>query len=160
MIKLESSELATSSILLCRASKYETDSVRHLQKTDEGISLSFGTSLFAGAMYDVGAMVWNLLRDRSAYVIPVPIEQFSLSGIYFPPSNTICQLFGKGEVFHARTMVPVGQKRVHGIDPLGMLGNLCNIDHLYTTMSLSEIEAGFDKLKKDAVNIRILDLPI
>lgn len=152
-IQLECSELATSSILLFRASKFEKDSVLHFEKIGEGTSLSFGTSLFAGAMYDIGAMVWNLLRGRNGYAIYVPIEQVNISGMYFPPSNTTCQLFGRGEIFHARTMVPVGQKQVHGIDPLGRLNGLCSIEHLYTTMSLPEIAEAFDNLRKEAINI-------
>ena len=141
-IQMECSKVATNSVLLSRASPRDSDS--------KAMSLSFGTSLFAGIMNDNTATVWYLVRNQKTtfYMIPVPIDQIESSCFYVPRANTICQLFSQGETFHARTKVPEGQNNIHGVQAGP---GSTELDHLYIKMNLSEITAQFEKFKKSAL---------
>jgi hypothetical protein len=87
---------------LYRGSKFKADSVID---NDAPYSLSYATGIFAGCVYDSGAASFHHMRSskKDAYAIPLPFSQISESVFYIPPTNTICQLYGGGEFFHART---------------------------------------------------------
>ena len=150
VIQMECSKVATNSILLCRASLRESDSPIYENKPCETMSLSFGTSLFAGVIHDITATVWHLARNQKTtfYMIHIPIEQIDSSCIYFPHANTICQLFSQGESFHSRTKVPEGQKKIYGVQAGP---GSTDIDHLYIKMNLSEITEQFAKFKNSTL---------
>lgn len=100
---LECSKEAQHSFILYRGSDFKDDSVKTI---DDNIaySLSYGTSLFAGCVYDGGATAFHFMRKKpNAYATLVPYNQLNRSPFYIPPTNTICQLFGFGESFHGRT---------------------------------------------------------
>lgn len=101
-VQLDCSKIAETSFLLYRGSKLDTDSV---SRGGIPYSLSYGTSVFAGCLFDGGATAYHYLRNREndAYAIPVPFDQLNDSPFYIPPTHTIAQLFGKGETFHCRT---------------------------------------------------------
>lgn len=143
VIQAECSEVAKTSIFLCRASLRDMDSPIYVSRYSDTVSLSFGTSLFAGIMHDLTATVWYLrLQKKNFYMIRVPVEELNSSCFYFPKANTICQLFSQGETFHARTLIPEGQNKMHGV--MGGPGS-SDICHLYTKMSPSEIKNLFNK---------------
>ena len=100
--QLECSLLAQTHILLYRGAKLSEDDVI---RNNSIYSLSFGTSLFAGIFYDGAATAFHFIRNDNcdAYCIPILYKKIEQSCFYIPQDNTICQLFGKGEVFHART---------------------------------------------------------
>ncbi len=81
-------------------------------------------------------------------MIHVPIDQIYSSCIYFPGANTICQLFSRGETFHARTRVPKGQNKIHGVQAGP---GSTEIDHLYSKMNLAELTEQFEKFKNSAL---------
>jgi hypothetical protein len=117
------------------------------QKKIEPYSISFGTSLFAGAMFDGGACAYNylvglagpmamgkkerttgylLLIDKKAY-----IENQNNNLFFIPPLAPIAGIFQLGEYFHARSKAAtllkkgweqgVGGLSVSGIqDPTGI----------------------------------------
>lgn len=67
-------------------------------------SLSFGTSLLAGSCNDWNACVLYYANFNTTYAIPVPFDKIEESPFHIPHQHPIPQLFGYGEVFHARTI--------------------------------------------------------
>lgn len=144
----ECSEPARHSIFLCRGGSAINDSPKDRKKTDEAFSLSYGTGLLSGVMFDEGATPWQIMRNTGlGYFITIPIESVLSSGIYFPRSNAICQFYGRGETFHARSMVPKSLGNAQKINGLGM--SIISTDHLITDLCLEEIDRNFRQLKKE-----------
>lgn len=98
-VKLEMS-LKDNYRILYRGSDYKIDNVYDLKNTNKIYSLSYGTSLFAGCMFDGGATAYHYMRKRKnayALIIPENCEIFHL------PEAGLSQIYGKGEIFHVRT---------------------------------------------------------
>ena len=106
-IALDCSKIARESLFLYRGSNLEKDSVLR----DGSIhSLSFGTGLFSGCIFDIGATpFWYMKPQRyskeknNAYVIPVLFKELKDSPFDIPQTNIIVQMCGCGDMFHART---------------------------------------------------------
>lgn len=52
VVNMECSEDALTNVFLFRGSRFEKDKPYNLEKQEDPLSLSFGTSLFAGVVYD------------------------------------------------------------------------------------------------------------
>lgn len=70
-------------------------------------SLSYGTSLFAGALNDATATVfyYTIAKGRDTYALIIPHEEYKDTPFYIPSTNAICQLAASGEFWHARSKV-------------------------------------------------------
>jgi hypothetical protein len=104
-IALECSKIAEKSFLLYRGSNFKEDSVVEGGEGDWTKSLSYGSSLFAGVIFDGGATAFHYIRNEknNGYVVSVPFDQLNRSPFFIPPTNFISQLFAHGEMFHGRT---------------------------------------------------------
>lgn len=103
-ISLDCSEIARHSFILYRGAIFERDLLYYGIPEGASYSLSYGTSLFAGCVYDGGATAfYHMRKNLDGYVIPIPFAQSSGSLFNIPPNNTITQLFGEGENFRVKT---------------------------------------------------------
>ncbi len=151
---LECSQEAQRSFVLYRGSDFQDDSVTALSNDSTAYSLSYGTGLFAGCVYDGGATSFYYMRKKKdAYAILVPYDQMNQSPFYIPPTNTLCQLFGDGESFHGRTkawklfnMAQIaGINCGRGTDPRPLV---------QSDLSKSEITQQFQEYKKKAIQLK------
>lgn len=102
-IALECSTIAQSAFILYRGSNFNVDTPYDLAHPHVPYSLSYGTGLFSGAIYDGGANPFFYMRRGDGHAMAVPIEDMHRSIFHIPPTSTICQLIARGESFHART---------------------------------------------------------
>ena len=102
-VALECSKVAEKCLLVYRGGNLEQDLPWQFGKP---YSLSYGTSLFAGALYDGGATAFRFMRDkrREAYAIPIPFEELD-SVVHIPKGSIVEQLSSSGEWFHARSKI-------------------------------------------------------
>lgn len=107
------SETAASSFFIYRGASLEDDGCTKIMRQNKEVkrlfySLSYGTSLFAGAIYDGGATAFHYMRKKnnSAYAIAVSFAELKNSIFHIPAQNAVAQMFGYGESFHARTKLP------------------------------------------------------
>ncbi len=108
-------ECLASSFLLYRGGNLSIDTIKHDDEI-QPVSLSFGSSLFAGCFNDIGACVFSYIRggDRDGYIISIP-NGTDKHPFYIPEKSVLSQLFSKGEYFHARSQVyPESGKRFNG----------------------------------------------
>lgn len=111
-ILLECSTEAANGIVLYRGSQFEKDDLSR-QCLSSGItytnSLSYGTGLYAGALYDGGATAFHYMRQNhlDAQALIVPFKKIHSSKTVFHVFNVhpLIQLMSEGEIFHARTKV-------------------------------------------------------
>lgn len=132
-LALECSELAQRNILLFRGACYLSDKP-FSENQRCPYSLSFGTSLFAGALYDGGATSFHYMRGfhsakprsakpglgrrqhNDAFCLLLPlVEAGPASAFYYPLSSALCQMYGEGEVFHGRTKAWRGATGLPGV---------------------------------------------
>lgn len=119
-------------------------------------SLSYGSSLFAGSVFDAEASAfYNIRKCQKGYALEIPYDQLNTSPFYIPPTHTLAQLFGHGEVFHARTKVWKDHS-VMSIDGINMFGrNRYQRDHLQSGLTRKELVLQFKKYKAKAVLLNI-----
>lgn len=118
-VAAECSRLAHNHFLLYRGGDLINDKIR--LPSGEPHSLSFGTSPFAGGVYDAGAAAFHFMRikDRNAFIVPIPFTQAEKGLYYFPRSHAVCQLTSKGLFFHVRSKAPAGlepSRKIYGIE--------------------------------------------
>lgn len=103
-IAFECSKIAVHSLFLYRGSDFQKDSASSLPEQDKPYSLSYGSSLFAGCLYDGGATAFHYMRnEKNAYAVPLAFHQLDDSPFFVPTTHPVAQLSGDGEIFHART---------------------------------------------------------
>lgn len=117
-IALECSHVAQNSFLLYRGGKIVKD--KPFTDKQEPYSISLGTSLYAGSIYDQGATAAHFMREnmRDAFAISVPFKQVENGIFQIPRAHAICQITAKGEFFHGRSKTPAGlnpEDKVYGI---------------------------------------------
>lgn len=165
-IALECSQLAHHSLFLYRGGHFQKDSAYCLTDRNIPYSVSLGTSLFAGCVHDGGATAFHFMRDKEiylkifkqdkeneAYAIPIPFDQVKNSVFYIPPKNTVAQLFGDGEIFHARTKAwkDFDLKKLKGMN---MGANGYKRDHLTSHLNQEEHISQFQYYKNQAVQLK------
>jgi hypothetical protein len=162
-ISLECSNLAQGNWILYRGSKLNNDSPLEYSSNGEVSfvqSLSFGTSLFAGSMYDPGAAAFHYMRNRDndAIAILVPKPEASSSPFAIPSTHPISQIFGNGERWHARTKAPtigVNSEVLVGCKSGRKLGKIEKIEkHFLWDVTPREFEDSFNRYRSD----RLLDM--
>lgn len=129
-VAMECSELALKNIFLFRGSRVKQDHPYCLDNKQNPYSLSFGTSLFAGVVYDGGATAFHYMRqdDNAAFAVRVPINELVDAPFFVPLTSTVCQLFGHGEIFHSRSKVWKGVNQ----KPTGLQMGESRWEHLKT----------------------------
>lgn len=164
-IALECSDMAKNHLILYRGSVIAHDS---FVRTDGKIhSLSYGTGLFAGAMYDGDACAFYHMRkekaviyrdrclqevDQDAFAVLVPRVNYKASPFFIPTTHPLCQLLGTGEFFHARTkayvknMAPETIVRCNG----AAMGKISEIpDQLKMDVTIDELVVIFQKIMRE-----------
>ena len=153
-IALDCSKIAQHSLFLYRGADFQKDSTSCWNDKDTPYSLSYGSSLFAGCLYDGGATAFHYMRNgQNAYAIPVPFNQLNDSPFFVPTTHTIAQLFGDGEIFHARTKAwkDFDVKKIGGMN---MGANSHARDHLQSNLSKEEISTQFKAYKDKAFQLK------
>lgn len=93
-------ELPNDKRIIYRGSNYDDDNVYCLYNESKCYSLSYGTSLFAGCMFDGGATAYHYMRkQKNAYALIISKD----NPLFHLPPPGLDQLYGKGEIFHVRT---------------------------------------------------------
>lgn len=151
-LRADCSKKAQTAINLFRAAKIEND---HVYVTNDWVkSLSFGIGLFSGCVWDPGACCFRYLhKNRTGYIISITLDELKskCNIFYIPPTNSIAQLLGERESFHARTMAWKGAD-LKTID----MGNVCAPgghvrEHLESQIPENELEHIFNNHKKKAI---------
>jgi len=85
-----------------------------LYDVSEPFSLSFGNSLFAGYINDVGACAYNYLVRNSGYVLFINkfdyVDNYCSNLFFISSLATETAIFGGGEAFHSRSKAAVKEK--------------------------------------------------
>lgn len=154
-VALECSKIAQESFLLYRGANLAKDEPYCSDDHNNAYSLSYGSSLFAGILYDAGASAFRYARSEdNAYVIPVPFNKLNLSPFFIPTTNTLCQLSGYGESFHSRTKAwkNFDVKNVKGIK--GGFGADKYGDNLKSERSRENLISEFHAFKAKAIMLK------
>lgn len=149
-VALECSKAAKHTFFIYRGSNFKVDSPK-----SGFFSLSYGSSLFAGCVFDGGATPFHFMRQPNldAYAVPVPFDQLHTSPFYIPPTNAIAQLFGYGEYFHARTKGADGNPPLMGFNAM-FLDNNAKTDHLKSSMKRKELDVQFSRYKRECIQLK------
>ena len=156
-LKLDCSDLARKNFFLYRGGNFKDDSVTKEDpktKAKTPFSLSYGTGLFAGCLFDPAATAFHYMKaSENAYAIAVPFSEYSTSPFYIPPTNTVVQLSSSGETFHARTKVWKGYVPYLSIP--GVLQRSKDANSLLSSaLSQDELIKRFNACKSRAINLR------
>ncbi|MGB7129014.1 MAG: hypothetical protein WBD50_08020 [Candidatus Rhabdochlamydia sp.] len=153
-IRLECSDTAKYFLFLYRGGNFQKDFISHYDKKIP-YSRSYGTSLFAGCVYDVGATAFHYMRNQpNGYAIPVPFDQLNTSVFYIPPLHTVAQLFGKGDFFHARTKVWQGFNPHQELRGVMASGKKNQRECLKSDLSKDDLTTLFQKYKSTAIQLK------
>lgn len=154
-IALECSQIAQHSLFLYRGANFKEDSTFCWSDPDKPYSLSYGSSLFAGCVHDGEATAFFYMRNQrnNAYAIPVSFDQLNDSPFFVPTTHSVVQLFGKGEIFHARTKAwkDFDVKKIGG-RIIGTNGH--KRDHLKSNLSKEELNTQFKTCKNKAIQLK------
>lgn len=159
-LALDCSRIAEQSTFLYRGSDFQKDAPfkNHSSSDMRPFSLSYGSSVFAGCLYDAGATAFTYLRkETNAHAIFVPFDQLNDSPFYIPTTNTVAQLFGKGETFHGRTKT-WKDFDVEKMEGMYELSSEETLDHLKSNLSKEEFLKQFQEYKSKAIQLKIVDL--
>ncbi len=125
-------------------------------------SLSYGVSLFAGLLFDIGAcayfymtetgVIFSKMLVNDGYCIFVPFDQINKCTFYIPPLILTEPMYGEGEIFHARTK-STGESGVHKVR-LGFKKTSSKYKDLDLTMSCppTNVIHEFDWYKSTAIS--------
>lgn len=155
-IALECSKKAKNSFILYRGSIAQND---HLVNsiTGNAYSLSYGTGLFAGAMFDPGATAFRYMRGKNnAFALLIPKSMQKDSPFCIPKTHPLCQFLGGGELFHARTKAwtkNIAEDASAGCSSAGM-GSVKNLpDEFKADVTKEKLEESFGEYMKTAISL-------
>jgi hypothetical protein len=154
-VTLDCSKIAQRAFLIYRGADFQKDSGYCWDDQNKPYSLSYGSSLFAGCIFDGGATSFRYMRNgQNAYAIPVPFDQAQNSPFFVPTTHTVAQLFGNGEVFHARSKAWNGYDltQLKGVDSLGK--HRSQRDHLASHLSREELITQVGQYKNQALQLK------
>lgn len=157
-ITIECSQISQRSVLLYRGANFSQDNCKS-KLTHAPYSLSYGTGLFAGYLYESnygvnGAMAFDYMHKDSndAYVSTVSVDDFHTSPVYVPGTNTYCQFAGYGEIFHARSK---GWKSFDIQKMRGFQQGEIRRNHLISSLTEKELTTKFDQIKKNSILLKL-----
>jgi hypothetical protein len=159
VLDLDCSKIAQTCLFLYRGSDYEKDKIFSEKNSNIPYSISYGTSLFAGSVYDPGASVFCYARtEENTHAIPIPLASLKSPKMPFhvPATNAICQLTGHGEHFHGRSKVwrDCDMKIILGIWGLADIISQSNRNYLKSDLSKEDLIKKFDVYKKKAIILK------
>jgi len=153
-VALNCSKAATNHFFLYRGSLFQQDDyyARDWKWMRIIHNLSYGSSLFAGSIYDDGAAPFFFATKPALdiYVISVPYDQLQVAPFYIPPTNSIAQLSGYGELFHGRSKFWKGAK-TKGVT--GIAKTELPATH-YSELSQEEVLSQFKHYKANAIHLK------
>ncbi len=153
-VAVECSKIAERSFLISRGANFEKDAPHSWKNPNRPFSTSWSTGLFSGCVYNGEDASYYYMRNGSdGYIIPVPFERLNDSPFYIPTTNAIAQLFGTGEIFHARSKAwkeaDIDTERLPGIQ----MGEK-RIEHLKSDLTKEELIAQYQTFKDNAIQLR------
>jgi hypothetical protein len=151
-LTLECSKLAITSCFFYRGSNLSKDSVLCSDNPDRAYSLSYGSGVFAGCIYDGGACAWHYMRDseNDAHAGSVPYEEINDHLLISPYKGPLAPIYGDGEIFHGRT----GGWNGFDITTIGGMKGEANghiTKHLETHLSKDKFLAQFENFKNNVI---------
>lgn len=150
---LDCSEMALKTLFIYRGSEFEKDSPYSAEDENRPYSLSYGSSLFAGCVYDQGATAFCYMRwTENAFVIPIPFDEIQDSP-FFVPHPGWQQNYGDGEIFHARSKAWKGSDLTK-IDGITWGHNHDVRDHLQSNLTKDQLVTQFYRYKKQAIHLK------
>ena len=155
-LKLDCSDSAKSCAWIYRGGDFQKDSLVSWDNENRPYSLSYGTSAFAGCIFDPTATAMYYMQKRdtpNAYAIPIRFKDLADSPFYVPNSHTLVQLCSDGEVFHART------KAWKNFNPKDMGGFNLGVDggersHLKSELTREDLMKKFIQYKAVAIQLK------
>lgn len=150
-LELECSAQAVNHLILYRGSNFKKDG---LVKEESPITLSYGTGLFSGAIYDGGATAFHYMRnpklDAHAIVVPLSEQLAEKTPFHVQYVHPLIGMMSYGEYFHSRTKIWTTEKRILGykgsmVISYGQLDACCK-----SAQSQEELEKGFEAFKSKA----------
>ncbi|MBA3603083.1 MAG: hypothetical protein H0W50_05460 [Parachlamydiaceae bacterium] len=92
-------------------------------------------------------------NGQNAYAVPVTFDQLNDSPFFVPTTHTVAQLFGDGEIFHARTKAwkDFDLKKIGGMN-VGAKGHVR--DHLSSNLGKEEVDSQFKAYKNKAFQLK------
>jgi hypothetical protein len=146
-----------NSLILYRGSIFAKDELTRLENNSYMTnSLSYGTSPFAGSLYDRGATFFHYARKKNSDAVAfiVSLKEFTERKTIFHAYNVhpLIQLMSRGEYFHARTKIwklnP--QETITGFLGRAKYEYQTVKDSCKTEMPKEEVEKAFEKYKNSA----------
>lgn len=151
---IECSSLAKNAILLYRGSIKDLDSPNKAGPN----SLSFSTSIFAGAVYDPSGTSFHYMRKEKKDAFVLIVSKKDKDIFFIPSQGIIAQINGFGEFFHARTKIWKKEKKHSHVGGISLSYNhdeLKEIEiNLECDLSKSEICEQFEKHKQGAIDLK------
>lgn len=153
-VALDCSTLAQKAFFLYRGASCLKDLPFCEKDETRASSISYGTSLFAGCVFDGGATAFHYMRSRPyAYAISIPFDQLHESPFFIPPTNAICQFAGDGEIFHGRSKAWAGFD-LKQLDGMNCGGNGHKTEHLGSQLTREELLAQYDQYMSTAIQFK------
>jgi len=157
-VALDCSKIALHSLFLYRGANFANDSVVSSGEENMPHSLSLGSGLFAGCLYDPDATAFYYMRNdkNDAFAIPVPYDQLQTSPFYAPIAHTIAQLYGRGELFHGRTKAwkNCDLSKIERVDNGNSNNHYHSRDHLKSDYTKNELKSEFMRYKAGAIRLK------
>lgn len=156
-VKLDCSPLAIHSLFIYRGTIADRGSINDTIVTKKKcISLSFGSSLFAGCAYDPGATAFKYIKKREGYALPIPFDKINDSPFFVPSDHTLLQINGSGELFHARTKTWKDYKLENLIGVYGSeeVFKKQNGEFLLSNRTKEELIEDFEAYSEEAISMK------
>lgn len=162
-VALECSEIAKHSLFLYRGSQFEKDATHyHYDKKVFPYSLSYGSGLFAGCVYDGGATAFYFMcqKKNNAYTIPVSYDALNLSPFFVPDMHTVNGLLGFGDRVQSRTKLWKGIEEKNLMGLRNFNGPACQVkkDLIRSDLTQEEFIKEFSDYKSQAIQLKSKDL--
>jgi hypothetical protein len=151
-VALECNKVAKNAFVLYRGANNDLSVINRLNHSSFNNSkinsFSFGTSLFAGVLYDDSGtpFFYTTEKHQNTFTIVIPHREYTESPFYVPSSHPIVQFSSKGEFFHPRSKVcqeAIDSEYIFGIDALNPRKHASA--HLFLNLSSKEI---YEKLSR------------
>ncbi len=154
-ITLECSKKAVHSLFIYRGATFKEDEAYAKNQENSAYSLSYGSGLFAGVVFDGGATAYKYMREaENAFAIPIRFNELDKAPFYVPKTGPIPQLLGCGETFHARSKEWKNGEQLKGINPFLNKENQDDLKLLKSDKQREELIKDFKKYKKKAIQLK------
>lgn len=159
MVALECSEEAKNAYIICRGASdflfFDTTLPKDtLVSKNNIISVSFGTSLFAGIVNGENrtstVFTYQASYESDSYAVFVPKSDTS-PPFYIPKENAVEQFLGSGEAFHARTKAAKGENILTSTGCIAGVNIREAQDKIKSEFTREELHQKFTQYKRSAI---------